>query len=83
MHGSLPISVYITEKELAARNMSFEFEEYFGLGKMVTKIGDKENSAEGGYWQHWVNGEYASVGASQYLLKPGDKIEWKFSKSSF
>ncbi|OGF52522.1 hypothetical protein A3I27_02815 [Candidatus Giovannonibacteria bacterium RIFCSPLOWO2_02_FULL_43_11b] len=72
-----------TKNELAAKNIIFEFQKYPSLGKMVTKIGDKKNSAEGGYWQYWINGNYASVGASEYLLKPGDKIEWKFSKSSF
>src|SRR3972149_2046167 len=69
-----------TKNELERKNINFEFLEYPSLGKMVTKIGDKKGSAEHGYWQYWVNGEYASVGASDYLLKPGDKIEWKFSK---
>lgn len=69
-----------TKNELTAKNIVFEFEEYKGLGKMVTKIGDKKNNAKDGYWQYWINGEYASVGAADYLLKPGDKIEWRFSK---
>ena len=69
-----------TKNELARKNITFEYQEYPSLGSMVTKIGDKKSSEKDGYWQYWINGEYASVGASDYLLKPGDKIEWKFSK---
>ncbi len=72
-----------TKNELARKNITFEYQEYPSLGSMVTKIGDKKSSEKDGYWQYWINGEYASVGASDYLLKPGDKIEWRFSKSGF
>ena len=32
----------------------------------------------GDYWQFFVNGEMASVGASSYVLQPGDTISWVY-----
>lgn len=36
------------------------------------------NPNTGAYWQLFINGEYASVGAGGYTLKPGDKISWVY-----
>lgn len=30
-------------------------------------------------WVYMVNGESASVGCDQYVLKPGDKVEWHYT----
>ena len=30
------------------------------------------------FWQFWVNNNYSKVGASDYILKGGEIIEWKF-----
>lgn len=51
------------------------------LGAFIKQIGDKENDYGAlEYWQYWINGEYAKVGASSYVLQDGDMIEWKYIK---
>jgi len=40
------------------------------------------NGVKGGngkYWQYWVNGEYAMVGANAFKLKNNDVVEWKLA----
>ncbi len=40
------------------------------------------NGVKGGngkYWQYWVNGEYATVGANAFKLKNNDVVEWKLA----
>ncbi len=58
--------------------------EYTGMGKFVEEInGIKNNPTTNEYWGYYVNGESAQVGASNYILKQGDKIEWKYAKITF
>ena len=33
----------------------------------------------GAYWQLWINGSYAQVGASQLYLSQGDRVEWRYA----
>jgi len=61
------------------RGVSFAYETFTGLGELMTRIGDQKNGAEGKYWQFWINGTYSQVGASSYIPKAGDTIEWKFT----
>ena len=51
----------------------------FDFGKLVEVI-DGVKSGDGIYWIYYVNGTMGQVGANQYRLKPGDKIEWKLEK---
>lgn len=55
-----------------------ESKEYSGLGKMVLSIDGKAADSKH-FWEFFVNGKSSSVGASSYVLKAGDKIEWKLS----
>lgn len=64
-----------------ANNFTLKTKEYKGLGALIEQIGSTANGAGGRYWQYWVNNSYASVGADQYTIKPGDVIEWKFAPS--
>lgn len=74
----------LTQKSLASREIPFEFKDYGAdLGILVEQIGDQKNGTDGKYWQYQVNGQYADVGAGKYIVKPGDKIEWRFAESSF
>ena len=51
-----------------------------------TQFGDMINSlfghkAEGNYyWNYYINGEYASVGAADYNIKNNDKIKFQLEK---
>ena len=68
------------QEELTNKGIALEYDDYGReLGVLITKIGDKKNGEDGKYWQYFVNGEYAKVGVSQYGLKAGDAVEWKFT----
>lgn len=52
-----------------------------GLGEFVQSInGIKPNADQ--FWAFYVNGKSATVGASSYVTKKGDKIEWRMEKIS-
>lgn len=46
-------------------------------GTPVEGIADTSNY----YWFWYVNGEFAYVGVSQYVLQDGDIVEWRFEES--
>lgn len=58
--------------------LDMEIENFPPLGEMITSINGFKNGTNGKYWQYWINGEYAQIGASAYIPKPNDKIEWRF-----
>jgi len=53
------------------------------FGVMIEGIGDKKNGDDGRYWMFYINGELSSVGVSEAKVQPGDRVEFKFEKSSF
>ncbi len=56
----------------------YQYEEYpFGI--FVTKINNLEPEDDQ-FWKFFVNGEESQVGVSDYVLNPGDKIEFKLEK---
>lgn len=67
----------------ANSGLKIGYKDYGGdLGAMIESIGGLANDPKTGtYWQFWVNGEYAKVGASSYRLKTGDIVEWKYLNS--
>lgn len=69
----------LMKETLEKDGVVFSYKTYTGLGELVTQIGDKKSGADGKYWQFWVNGSYAQVGASSYVVNIGDIIEWRFS----
>ena len=66
----------------AARDsgLAFDGKEFPGLGFFVESINGRRN-ADGYYWILYVNGTSSQTGASQTLLKNGDRIEWKYERS--
>ncbi|MCH7882934.1 DUF4430 domain-containing protein [Patescibacteria group bacterium] len=74
------MNVFDLLKSVAGKNnLEFSYKDYEGdLGVFIKSIDNLENSAEGNFWwQYWVNNKYGKVGSSNYILKPGDVIEWK------
>lgn len=66
--------------ENAENPFELKYENYPELGALINQIGERKSGEEGKYWQYWVNNEYAQIGASQFLLKDKDIVEWKFIK---
>lgn len=52
------------------------------FGVMINSIGDKVGGQDGKYWLYYVNGGMAPVSADKQKIKAGDKVEFKFEKSS-
>jgi hypothetical protein len=70
-------TVYDAMQTLASNGeLSFEGKQYTGLGFFVTSIGSLQSGA-GKNLMYYVNGEEAGLGVSSYIIKGGDKIEWK------
>ena len=62
-----------------AGKINFKEKIYLGMGKFIEEInGIKAN--EGKYWIYYVNGKKAQVGVSNYKLKSGDVVSWKYEK---
>lgn len=69
----------LLKKTTSANNLDFKYTESGGLGAFVEAInGSKNDFKNNKFWQYWVNNKFALVGASSYLLKAGDVVEWKY-----
>jgi len=73
----------VLKRSVQTANLAFDSKDYKDLGSLVTQLGDKKNGADNRYWQYWVNNVSPRVGASAYILRPGDIVEWKFTPSHF
>ena len=51
----------------------------YDLGLMVESI-NNITASSAYFWSYSVNGQTGNVAADKYILKDGDKIEWKFTK---
>ncbi len=74
----------LLKKATEENNLELSFKESPGLGVFVESIDNVANDFENNkWWQYWVNGEYAQVGASNFILKDGDLVEWKYVEGQF
>jgi hypothetical protein len=48
-----------------------------GRSAFVTEIDGQTNDMSGN-WMYWVNGELATVGCGEYVLRPSDIVRWEF-----
>lgn len=71
-------------KVAADNGIDLQTKDYPSMGLLVQQImnvaGDDKTQT---YWIYYINGESAQVGISQYKLKQGDTITWKYEKSTF
>lgn len=59
--------------------IDFNYVTYVGLGVFINEInGIRSSNLQN--WIYYVNGEKASVGVSNYKLKNGDVVTWKYEK---
>jgi len=71
----------VLKKITEENSLTLEIKDYEGLGTLVTKIGEQANGTDNKFWQFFVNGQYAKVGADKYILTPNDDVAWKFTDS--
>jgi len=65
-------------------DIGFKGQTSTGLGFFVEEINGKKNNANTNtYWIYYINGKAAGVGISNYILKTGDIINWKYEKPQF
>jgi LysM repeat protein len=65
-------------------DFDFSGKDSSGLGFFVESInGVKNNSFKNTFWFYYINGKSASVGISNYVLKPNNLISWKYEKPQF
>ena len=74
-------AVFGVMNKLKEENKSFDFKytEHTGLGIFINEINGKKGG-EGGYWIYYINDKEANVGVSNYKIKNGDVISWKYEK---
>jgi hypothetical protein len=71
-------SVYDFMQELQKEGkINFEDKTYSGMGKLIEEIDGIKNSRDKN-WIYYVNGKEAEIGVSNYNIKPGDIISWKY-----
>lgn len=66
----------LTKQVLDANGITYDADLYT-FTKDGTSLGD--DAATGKWWQLFINGESATVMASNYVLKEGDKVVWYYS----
>jgi len=71
----------VLNKVVSENDIVLEYKDYGDMGVFIESIDKIANDFKTNrFWQYWVNNEYANVGASNYLLKGGDMVEWKYVK---
>lgn len=77
-------SVYEMMKMIRSENPDFSFngKEYSGLGFFVEEINGVRNNKDSreNYWIYYINGKKAEAGISNYIVKSGDEILWKYEE---
>lgn len=68
----------VTEKASQQYDLQLGVKEY-SFGKMVESIdGLSADQSANQYWTLYINGQMSNVGASDYKVKSGDTISWKY-----
>ncbi len=61
--------------------IKFTEKNYIGMGKFIETINDIKNNGEKN-WIYYVNGKKAQVGVSNYKIKTGDIVSWKYERNN-
>ena len=76
------ISVYeFMERLKQEEKITFKDKTYTGMGKLIEEINGSKNDGNK-YWIYSVNGKKAQVGVSNYKIKAGDVVSWKYEKNA-
>ena len=63
-------------------NLVLELKTY-DIGLFIEAIGNKKNGEDGKYWLYYINGKMSQFAVDKQLLRPGDKVEFKFEEPVF
>lgn len=72
----------LLEEKIKELDINLETKSY-DMGIFIEAIGESKNGEDQKYWLYYVNGEMPMVSADKKELKAGDRVEFKFEKSSF
>ncbi|WP_127491169.1 S-layer homology domain-containing protein [Paenibacillus glycanilyticus] len=70
------------KRTLDSQHIAYDYEFYADYNSVYVKsiAGDGEfDHGDGSGWKYNVNGIYPGYGASQYVLKDGDVIQWRYT----
>ena len=77
------ISVYNFMEQLQKEGkISFKYKTYSGMGKLIEEINGIKSKGNK-YWIYYVNGKKANIGVSNYEIKAGDIVSWKYKQTNF
>jgi len=77
------ISVYDFMNKLRDEGkIEFTEKNYTGMGKFIISINGTKGNGEQN-WIYYVNGIEAQVGVSNYKIKAGDIVSWKYEKANY
>ncbi|MFA5937093.1 MAG: DUF4430 domain-containing protein [Candidatus Paceibacterota bacterium] len=62
------------------RKIDFKEKNYYGMGMLIEEINGVKNGDKN--WIYYVNGKKATIGVSNYQIKPGDVVSWKYEKNN-
>ena len=62
--------------------INFTEKNYIGMGEFIDSINGVKNN-QNQNWIYCVNGVEAQVGVSNYKIKTGDIVSWKYEKSNY
>lgn len=77
------VSVYDFMKKLQSEGkINFTEKNYPGIGEFITSINEIKGDGEKN-WIYYVNDKKAEIGVSDYKIKSGDVVSWKYEKTDF
>ena len=69
-----------TALDLLKSSHRVETKTFSGVGAYVVSVDGIKEDAGKNFWAFYVNGKQATVGAGDYKVQNGDKIEWKLEE---
>lgn len=72
-------SAYQALVEVAKANNLEVLSKEYKYGRMVEKVGETGSSAKY-FWMYSVNGKPGQIAADRFVIYPGDKVEWVYTK---
>jgi len=77
--GSLTVYDFMSKLRNEGK-INFTEKNYVGMGKFIETINGVSGNGEKN-WIYYVNNKKATVGVSNYKIKKGDIVSWKYEKS--